>query len=372
MKKALNILIIDDSPEDHVLYQEYLAGEEGAYHILNAYSGEEGERLYLENTVDCVIVDYRLPDIDGLEVLKRLTSRQDVIPAVMLTGEGNETIAVIAMKIGSQDYLPKRVITPQALKRAIERAMERTQLTRRMEAYREELARSNEDLERFATIVAHDLKSPLRAVSQHLQLVREHNQKHLDERSLQSIEFAVSGAERMRQLIDALFHYSKASFEKRPFAPVSCHDILCSVKSNLAAQLEETQARITNDELPMVMADGIQIMQLLQNLIGNALKFCDAHPEIHISAHRAGPMWEISVRDNGIGIPPSGQKKIFSIFKRLHSEEKYPGTGVGLAICERVVQNHGGRIGVHSEPHKGSTFTFTLPACDQQAQERAA
>ncbi len=372
-KHSLTILIIDDCPEDHALYREYLSDDDNhSYRFIDAFTGEEGEKLYAENDADCVIVDYRLPDIDGLEVLRRLTQRGKPVPAVMLTGEGNETIAVIAMKIGSQDYLPKRVLTAQALKRTVEHTVERALLKQRIEAYRQDLERSNQDLERFANVVAHDLKSPLRAISQHLQIVEQHHHDQLDDRSLKSIAFAVEGAERMRRLIDALLEFSRIGFEKRSSAPVDCNQMLENVKSNLAAHIGEKNAVITSDPLPVLVADGVQIMQLLQNLIGNALKFCRERPRIHVSARRAGNRWEFSVRDNGIGIPYAGREKIFTIFKRLHGETEYDGHGIGLAICERVVKNHGGNISVASEPGKGSTFTFTLPIPQTSAHEEAA
>lgn len=372
-KKSLNLLIIDDDAAEHELYREYLANDpECEYTFLDAHTGEEGERMYLDHDVDCVIVDYNLPDIDGLEVLKRLTRNKETVPAVMLTGEGNETIAVIAMQIGSQDYLPKRVVTPQALKRTIDRAVERVHFTRQMETYRRELERSNQDLERFANVVAHDLKSPLRAIVQHLQIVRHHTHESLDDKLDQSLNFAIDGAERMRRLIEALFEFSKAGFEKHPFTPVNCNLILDSVKSNLASELADKNAAVTSGELPTFIADGFQIMQLFQNLIGNALKFCKERPQIHVSAAQTAGMWAISVKDNGIGIPKEAQQKIFTIFKRLHSDADYEGCGIGLAICERVARNHGGAIHVESTVGKGSTFTFTLPAQQAMEQEKAA
>src|SRR5262249_15423402 len=161
----------------------------------------------------------------------------------------------------------KRVVTPQALRRTIERAVERTRLMQGIEAVRQELERSNKDLERFVSVVAHDLKSPLRAISQHLELVRERNVKTLDAASCKSICFAVDGATRMKKLIDALFELSRAGFEKRPFAAINCNLVLDSVRSNLAGEIADKKAIITGDELPTLVADSMQIMQLLQNLI---------------------------------------------------------------------------------------------------------
>ncbi len=371
-KTQLNILVIDDAPEYHELYRLYLQGDqEVSYHFLNAYNGCDGQKLYQENAVDCVILDYRLPDIDGIEVLRKLARINSAVPVVMLTGEGNERVAVLAMQVGTQNYIPKSVVTPQALRRTIQHAVERAQLMQRVEAYRHELERSNEDLQRFANVVAHDLKSPLRAIAQHLQIIRNDDHAILSDTSKKSFEFAIGGAERMRQLIDSLFEFSKAGFEKRAFELVDCNVVMDSVRSNLASHVTESGAAITSDSLPTIMGDGVQIMQLLQNLIGNALKFCREKPCIHISARQERDKWIFSVHDNGIGIPRLSQDKIFTIFKRLHKEEEYPGHGIGLAICERVVKNHGGSITVKSEPGSGSTFLFTFPVHKQATQEKA-
>lgn len=372
-KKEFTILVIDDSPQDHELYREFLADDSlCAFHFIHAYNGSDGERLYRENKVDCVIIDYRLPDIDGIEVLRRLSHEQEAVPAIMLTGQGNERVAVVAMQSGLQDYIPKGVITPQALRRTVERAAERTHLIRRMETYRADLTRSNEDLERFVSVVAHDLKSPLRAISQHLQLVEESNAGKLDERSLKSIAFAVDGAERLRKLIDALFEYSRVGFESHRQARVDFNQVLEGVLSNLASNIEETGAIITADPLPTLTADSTQIMQLLQNLLSNSLKFCKDQPRVHVGAQLENNAWIFSVRDNGIGMPKGAEEKIFTIFRRLHSEKEYPGSGIGLAISARVVQNHGGRLWVQSEPDKGTIFYFSLPFVAAAQQDRAA
>lgn len=371
-RKPLNVLIIDDSPSEHELYREYLNGEQHCdYNFFDAYTGEEGERLFRDNPVDCIILDFRLPDTDGLELLKRLSQLREMVPAVMLTREGSETIAVITMKTGLQDYLPKRLITPQTLRRMIERAVERSALMLRMEDHRRNLERSNQDLERFANVVAHDLKSPLRAISQHLQLVRDRN-THLDEKSLKSIAFAVDGAERMRTLIEALFDFSRAGFERRGFSPIDCNQMMQNVLSNLASDVAESGAAFTVAPLPVVLADPVQIMQILQNLVGNAIKFCRDAPRVQVSVVQEADMWVFCVRDNGIGIPKVSQNSIFTIFKRLHAPQDFSGHGVGLAICERLLQNNGGRIWVESEPGQGSAFYFSLPVAPSVPQEYAA
>ncbi len=231
-----------------------------------------------------------------------------------------------------------------------------------LENYRNDLERSNRDLERFATVAAHDLKSPLRAITQHLELIMANSNNVLEPRALKSMGFVIDGARRMRELVEALLEYSYLGFSEKMLAPLDCNKVLTIVRANLSSVIQEKSAHITTDPLPQLSADKIQLTQLFQNLISNALKFCTATPHIHISAIREADYWRFAVRDNGIGINSQNLEKVFLIFKRLCSEEEYPGTGIGLAICERVVKNHNGAIWVDSQIGKGSTFFFTIPA----------
>lgn len=357
----MNILIIDDSQGDHDIVMESLKESGGEYRFYHAYDAQEGIALFRQQAVDCILLDYHMPGQNGLEVLKLLAEENRGVPVVMMTGEGNEFVAVNAMKLGSQDYLSKRVLTTAALKRAVDRAVERAEMIRRMEQYRADLERSNHDLEQFANIVAHDLKAPLRAVTQHLTLIVNNNAQSLDEKSRRSLEFAVEGATRMRQLIDALFDYARLGFSEPEFSTVSLEILLEQTKRDLSSIIEEREARITHDALPEVKGDNILLAQLLQNLIANAIKYCKEKPHIHISAARENNRWRIRVQDNGIGIPASQHQHIFVIFRRLHVEADYPGVGLGLAICDRIVKQHGGLMEVESKPGSGSCFHFTLP-----------
>lgn len=357
----MNILIIDDTKGDHELAMDYLRDGGSEYQFYHAYSAVEGLELYRKHVIDCVLLDYHMPDKNGLEVLKQLTEKDNkLVPVIMMTGDGNEFVAVTAMKLGSQDYIPKKVLTAKALKRAVERAIERTKMIRRMETYREQLEQSNHDLEQFSHIVAHDLKSPLRAVTQHLTLINNKCADLLDDKSKRSLEFAVEGASRMRTLIDALFEYARLGFSEPQMENVNLESILEQTQKDLSAVIDERKAVITHDALPEVKGDAILLAQLLQNLIGNAIKFCKEAPHIHIKATQDGNGWKIGVRDNGIGIPKSQHEQIFGIFRRLHVENDYPGIGLGLAICDRIVKQHGGSIEVESEPGKGSKFIFSL------------
>ena len=358
----MNILIIDDTQSDHEIAMACLESSGGSYIFHHAYNAADGLCIYQAESIDCILLDYRMPDQDGLELLTQLTDSGKIVPVVMLTGDGDEHVAVTAMKLGSQDYIPKNALNSSGLKRAVVRAIERTEMTIRLEKYRAELERSNHDLEQFANIIAHDLKSPLRAVTQHLGLVVKRQSEALDEKSKRSITFAVEGSERMRMLIDAVYEYARIGFTEPAFTQVALDSVLQATLRDLSVLLTERNATVTCDPLPKVKGDPLLLSQLFQNLITNAVKYCTTEPHVHVSASNLGTQWSINVTDNGIGIAQHQHDHIFAIFRRLHSADEYPGIGLGLAICSRIVKQHNGNIGVVSELGKGSCFSFTLPA----------
>ena len=236
-------------------------------------------------------------------------------------------------------------------------------LSRQLAEQNRQLQRSNEDLAQFASVASHDLQEPLRAVASFLQLLAQRYRGRLDAEADEFIGFAVDGAKRMQNLINDLLAYSRVGTRSKPFEPVDCERALDTALANLQVALEESGAVVTHHPLPSAWGDGVQLTQLFQNLIGNASKFHRSEPpRIEVAARRQGAEWLFSVRDNGIGIEPQYFDRIFQIFQRLHSRDQYPGTGIGLAICKRIVERHGGRIGVESEPGRGSIFWFTLPA----------
>ena len=225
-----------------------------------------------------------------------------------------------------------------------------------------DLVRSNRDLEQFAYVASHDLQEPLRMVTSYTQLLSRRYKGQLSSEADEFIGFAVDGAVRMQALINALLAYSRVDSRGRPLVVCDLNAVLDHALDNLKLALEESEASIVRGELPRVMGDPVQLMQLLQNLVGNAVKFRakDRPPVVTVAAERAGDLWRIRVSDNGIGIDPQYFDRIFVIFQRLHTKEEYPGTGIGLAMCKRIVERHGGTIGVASAPGNGSTFTFTL------------
>lgn len=226
----------------------------------------------------------------------------------------------------------------------------------------QELARSNLDLEQYAYVASHDLQEPLRAVAGCVQILEKRYSGQLDQRANELIAHTVDGVRRMQTLIDDLLSYSRVGTRGKAFEPSDCNAILAQALANLEVSIAEVQAVVTHDELPIVVADAAQFTQLFQNLVSNALKFRSQQPpNIHISVRRSEGHWLFSVRDNGIGIKPEYFERIFVIFQRLHVRSEYPGTGIGLSICKKIVERHGGRIFVESEPGNGTTFSFTLP-----------
>ena len=237
------------------------------------------------------------------------------------------------------------------------------QLDLALAARTNELARSNEELERFAYVASHDLQEPLRMVTSYSQLLLRRHSERLNAEAQEFLAFVVDGGQRAQALIGDLLSLARLNSQSRPLQPVALETVLADVLRQLQRVVTQTGATVTHDPLPVVAADARQIGQLLQNLIGNALKFHGPRaPAVHIGASLSDGFWRISVADNGIGIEPRFFERIFVIFQRLHLRTDYQGTGIGLAICKKVVEQHGGRIGVESEPGQGSTFFFTIPA----------
>jgi light-regulated signal transduction histidine kinase (bacteriophytochrome) len=275
-------------------------------------------------------------------------------------------VAVLGVGNKPTDYNERDVQIASLLADFSWEIVERKRAEAKLEHYAAELKRSNEDLEQFAYVVSHDLREPARMVKSYLELLEDRYQGQLDEKADKYIDHAVDGAERMQEMIKALLELSRIETEGKKPAPTDVEAVLERTLNVLERAIEDANAKVTHGPLPTVMADEAQLGLVFQNLIANAIKFRreDVPPRVHVSAEREGDEWVFSVADNGIGIDPEQADRLFQIFQRLHTREEYEGLGIGLALCRRVVERHGGRIWVESEPGEGSTFTFTLPTRD--------
>ncbi|HJW24306.1 MAG TPA: ATP-binding protein [Rhodocyclaceae bacterium] len=249
---------------------------------------------------------------------------------------------------------------------------ERLRVEEELRLANEALLRSNLDLQHFAHVAAHDLQTPLRSISLFTQLLRRNMAGRLDPEAEEWMARVAEGTNRMQSLIDDLLAYARLDSQARPFEATDCQRLFEEVKANLAERIRERWAEVACSRLPTVGADRIQLAQVLQNLIENGIKYNTAEtPRIVVAAERQGEEWVFSVADNGIGIDPKYHQRVFEIFRRLHTQQEYPGSGIGLAICTRIMERHGGRLWVDSREGAGSTFYFTLPATAAADRELA-
>lgn len=239
---------------------------------------------------------------------------------------------------------------------------ERKLFEEQLQKQAEELAESNTELEQFAYVASHDLQEPLRMISSYTQLLARRYKGRLDKDADDFINYAVEGSTRMQALINDLLQYSRITTSKRPFILTDCNQILEQSVNNLNIAIKESDTKLTHGPLPSLTVDATQIGQVFQNLISNAIKFRNKQsPEINITANRNGFFWHFVVADNGIGIDPQYAERIFQLFQRLHGRQEYPGTGIGLTICKKIIEKHGGMISVGKSSQGGTAFTFTLP-----------
>jgi light-regulated signal transduction histidine kinase (bacteriophytochrome) len=273
---------------------------------------------------------------------------------------------VECIKQGATDYVLKDSLArlPVSIRRALEEKRLRDERKRAEEDLArkvEELACSNRDLEQFAYVASHDLQEPLRMVANYTQLLAERYQGKLDPQADKYIHYAVDGATRMQTLIQDLLAFSRAGRQEMEVEPTSCSAVVSDALRNLQAAIQESGAEILTGALPVVSGNASQLRQVFQNLIGNAIKFRgNTAPRIEIGAQQKEEDWELFISDNGIGIAPEHAESIFAVFQRLHTRAEYPGNGIGLSICKKIIERHGGRIWLESRVGKGCTFKFTL------------
>ena len=402
------ILIVEDSAVQAELLRRTV--ETAGYAALVAKDGSEGLALARAQRPAAVISDVRMPEMDGYEMCRRMRLEQDLrdTPVIMLTELSEAADVIRGLNAGADRYVtkpyderlllsrladllanpPARAEAPLAMRASIDAVAypvhasgqqvlnllvstyENAVLQNRelaaarqsLDAKIQELARSNSELAQFAYVASHDLQEPLLTVISYVQFLEERLAGTLDAETMQLMEIAVDGARHMQALIRDILAYSRVGNQGGPAARVDNAAALKEALDHLAARIAETGAQVEVQRLPVVIAERTQLVQLFQNLVGNAIKFCkDRAPRVRVDAVREAGRLRFSVTDNGIGIAPEYREQVFVVFKRLHARREYPGTGIGLALCKRIVERHGGEIGIESAPGGGSVVWFTLP-----------
>ena len=364
---TLRVLLLEDNPLDSELTLQELRN--GGFNVFAdvATNAEEFTRRVKTNQYHIVLADYTLPQWTGMEGLQVLRGQALDIPLILVTGSLGEEKAVECLKQGATDYVLKDRICRLSL--AVRRALEEKRLR---QEHREaeadlaqkvkELARSNAELEQLAYVASHDLQEPLRMVSSYTQLLAKRYQGQLDSDADKFIAYAVDGANRMQRLIQDLLAYSRVGKGQKDLIETSSEAALEHALTNLSQAITENNAVVTHDPLPPVVINEVQLTQLFQNLVANAIKYHGPEvPRIHVFSITKDKELTFSVQDNGIGISAQYFERIFVMFQRLHARDEFSGTGIGLAISKKIIERHGGRISVESEPGKGSTFSFSLP-----------
>lgn len=356
-----NILVIDDTPTNlHLLAQ--ILSEQG-YCVRLAPNGALALKSIESTPPDLILLDIRMPDMDGYEVCTTLKANENTrhLPVIFLSALQDTLDKVKAFSVGGADYVTKPFEAAEVLAR-IEHHLQLQRLQKQLLEQNEELARSNRELEQFAYVVSHDLQQPLQGIIGFAKFILMKSEESLDNSTKESLNYILDSGWQMQRLIQDLLTYARVSQSQKALEPVDCNVAIAQAINNLQMNILEKQASVKFDSLPTVLGDEIQLIQLFQNLIGNALKFvqADTTPQIQIAVEEEIDEWRFSVRDNGIGIAPENLKCVFEAFKRLNNTRQYPGSGIGLALCKKVVDNHGGKIWIESQVGIGTTFYFTL------------
>jgi len=397
----VNILLIDDRPDKLLVLETILAGI--ADNLVMAHSGKDALRYLLHQNFAVILIDVNMPGMDGFETAALIRQRRicEHTPIIFFTSYAeNDTHVTRGYSLGAVDYIFTPVV-PEILRAKIAvfvdlhrkkqelleaqveleaRVKKRTselarinevleaEITERKRAENDlaqraaQLARSNAELEQFAYVASHDLREPLRMVISYVQLLEKKYKGRFDEQADKYINYVADGSTRMYKLIDNLLAYAKAGRTDEAKQQVDMARVVEEVCSNLKPIIEESKAQITVEQLPTVLGFRTPLVQLMQNLISNAVKFRGQEPlRILVQGREFPREWIVAICDNGEGYDPQFSSHLFKMFNRLHDHEKYPGSGIGLAISKKIVEHHGGRIWAQSEPGKGASFYFALP-----------
>lgn len=369
-----SILIVDDVHANIVALQALLDGL-GAT-IVSADSGTEALKRVLEQEFAVILLDVQMPGMDGFETAEMIRSRDRSrhTPIIFVTAiNKDESHVARGYALGAVDYVFKPII-PEVLLAKVNVFIELFAMRRREESVADdlrartlELERSNADLAQFAHVAAHDMQEPLRTMTRYLRILSRRHRGVLEGTGGELLDFAVQGAEDLLRLVQDLLTFARLGSQGRRIERIDCETALRKAVGSLKQALSETGGVVTHDPLPEIVGDAGQITRVLQNLIGNGVQFrSDQPPRIHVSCDREGASWRFRVRDNGIGVPAEDCERVFGLFERLEGSHSGPGTGVGLAICRRIIEDHGGEIHVEANPEGGSTFSFTLPPAGER------
>ncbi|MBE9229361.1 response regulator [Phormidium sp. LEGE 05292] len=375
------ILLVDDQPDNLRLLSALLS--ERGYEPRGVINGSMAIKAAKSSQPDLILLDILMPEMDGYETCEQLKSDEKTreIPVIFISAKDEAIDKVRAFGLGALDYITKpfhvdevlaRIENYLSLRKLQKQLKEqnilfqqeisiRQQAEQALQKANQELAQSNAELEQFAYVTSHDLQAPLATITTYAQLLEQLYENQSDTQANQYIQYIVNSCLRMQNLIEDLLDYSRLKPHQKRFSPIDCNSILATVYSNLESTISKNQATIVYHNLPTVIGDSSQLVQLFQNLLDNAIKYRrEEPPRIEISVELRENEYLFAVKDNGIGIDPKYFERIFQIFQRLHTPEEYAGTGIGLAICQKIVELHGGRIWVESQLKEGTTFYFTI------------
>ncbi|HIK17614.1 MAG TPA: response regulator [Leptolyngbyaceae cyanobacterium M33_DOE_097] len=367
-----DVLVVDDAPANLRVLSTMLTNR--GFKVRKALTGSNAIASARAIPPDIILLDIRLSELNGYEICQILKSDPTTsqIPIIFISALNDVSDKLKAFESGGIDYITKPFHEAEVLAR-VETQLRLQKLQRQLIQRNSELRRSNRELEQFAYAVSHDLQQPLQSMVGFAKLLLMKHQADLDRTSYEYLQNIVQSGDRAYQLIQNLLSYAQVEQQNSGFGLVDCNQLLKQVLDNLQAAISEKNANITVATLPTVIANESQLSQLFQNLLTNAIKFVppERSPLVHVMASKQNHEWLFEIHDNGIGIGSQNFESIFGMFQRLHTEAEYPGTGIGLAICQKVVELHNGRIWVESQPDAGSTFYFTLSAAlDMDFSER--
>jgi two-component system sensor histidine kinase/response regulator len=358
-----NILIVDDRKENLLATEKVLRHLNAG--IFKATSGNEALSLMLHNRFAVVLLDVQMPEMDGFETAMLMQDHESMrgIPIIFVTAiSKEEKYATQAAEIGAVDYIFKPInsdILRSKVKVYLDLYVQREQILK----LNEHLSQSNEELERFAYICSHDMQEPVRMMNSYAVLLEEKYQPLMDDKGKKYLTFITGSARHMQKMILDILTFSRVGREEPKMEQIDCNKVVREILEEFEPVIAQKQAQITCEPLPVLEGCQTLMRVLFQNLIGNALKFQDGAqpPKIVIQAKTIGNEWQFSLQDNGIGIDPAFNDRVFAIFQRIHRKEEYPGTGIGLSTCKKFVELCGGKIWFDSTPGNGTIFFFTIP-----------